>query len=139
MGVKSEFNTKKRSVLVAAFIDQYAQLQPSKLTNNVIQSLGDKNTFTVTTGHQLNLMGGPLYFLYKIISTINLVKELKNKYPNNKFVPVFWMATEDHDFEEINYFNFKGKKFKWNNFIKYLNFNTTIAFPTSYKKFILEI
>jgi len=110
---QSEFNTKKRSVLVAAFIDQYAQLQPSKLTNNVIQSLGDKNTFTVTTGHQLNLMGGPLYFLYKIISTINLVKELKNKYPNNKFVPVFWMATEDHDFEEINHFNFQSKRFQW--------------------------
>jgi hypothetical protein len=39
------------------------------------------NTFTVTTGHQLNLFTGPLYFLYKIISTINLTKELKAKYP----------------------------------------------------------
>lgn len=29
-------------------------------------------------------------------------------------MPVYWMATEDHDFEEINYFNFKGKKFRWN-------------------------
>jgi uncharacterized protein YllA (UPF0747 family) len=57
----------------------------------------------------LNLFTGPLYFLYKIISTINLTKELKAKYPAYNFVPIYWMATEDHDFEEINYFNFKGK------------------------------
>ncbi|HBS52449.1 MAG TPA: bacillithiol biosynthesis cysteine-adding enzyme BshC, partial [Flavobacterium sp.] len=72
------------------------------------------NTFTITTGHQLNLFSGPLYFLYKIISTINLASELKAKYPHSNFVPVYWMATEDHDFEEINYFNFNGKKFRWN-------------------------
>lgn len=62
----------------------------------------------------MNLFTGPLYFLYKIISTINLTKELKSKYPSYNFVPIYWMATEDHDFEEINYFNFKGKKFRWN-------------------------
>ena len=56
-------------------------------------------------------MGGPLYFLYKIITTINLAKELKQKYPQNKFVPVFWMATEDHDFDEINHFQFSKQTF----------------------------
>ena len=50
----------------------------------------------------MNLFTGPLYFLYKIISTINLCKELQKKYPENNFVPIYWMATEDHDFEEIN-------------------------------------
>ena len=73
-----------------------------------------QNTFTVTTGHQLKpVWVGHLYFLYKIISTINLAKELKSKYPQNNFVPVFWMATEDHDFEEINHFNFQNKRFQW--------------------------
>jgi len=110
---QSEFSSEKRSVLVAALSEQYTQLKPSELTTQAIQSLGDENTFTVTTGHQLNLLGGPLYFLYKIISTINLAKELKHKYPKNKFVPVFWMATEDHDFEEINHFNFQNKRFQW--------------------------
>jgi bacillithiol biosynthesis cysteine-adding enzyme BshC len=52
--------------------------------------------------------------LYKIVSTINLCKELKQKYPDYNFVPIYWMATEDHDFEEINYFQFKKTKIKWN-------------------------
>ena len=90
---QSEFNSDKRANLVAVLTEQYAPFQPSELTTKAIQSLADENTFTVTTGHQLNLLGGPLYFLYKIITTINLAKELKHKYPKNKFVPVFWMAT----------------------------------------------
>ncbi len=110
---QSEFSSDKRAILVKALTKQYAQISLTELTVNTIHSLGDENTFTVTTGHQLNLMGGPLYFLYKIISTINLTKELKNKYPKNNFVPVFWMATEDHDFEEINHFNFQNKRFQW--------------------------
>src|SRR5690606_21269725 len=84
-----------------------------QLTAN-LEALLQENTFSITTGHQLNLFTGPLYFLYKIISAINLASALKEKYSENNFVPVYWMATEDHDFEEINFFNLHGKKFKWN-------------------------
>lgn len=65
--------------------------------------LSFQNTFTITTGHQLNLFTYPLYFIYKIISTINTCIELKESYPDFNFVPIYWMATEDHDFEEINF------------------------------------
>lgn len=105
---------EKRKILVSVLEKQYAKINTSDKTLNNIKLLNDSNTFTVTTGHQLNLFTGPLYFLYKIISTINLTKELKAKYPSQNFVPIYWMATEDHDFEEINYFNFKGRKFRWN-------------------------
>lgn len=114
---KKNFNGNgniKRDVLVSVLKNQYAEIETSNLTQQNIETLANSNTFTVTTGHQLNLFTGPLYFLYKIISTINLTKELKAKYPNYNFVPIYWMATEDHDFEEINYFNFKGRKFRWN-------------------------
>lgn len=104
----------KREVLVSVLEQQYSKTPISALTKKNIEDLSNKNTFTVTTGHQLNLFSGPLYFLYKIISTINLTKELKAKYPDYNFVPIYWIATEDHDFEEINYFNFKGKKLCWN-------------------------
>ncbi|KDN53710.1 bacillithiol biosynthesis cysteine-adding enzyme BshC [Flavobacterium seoulense] len=111
---QANFNHNNRVNLVAVLQKQYDGIEISQLTQQNIESLKVSNTFTVTTGHQLNLFSGPLYFLYKIISTINLTTELKVKYPAYNFVPVYWMATEDHDFEEINYFNFKGKKFRWN-------------------------
>ncbi len=102
-----------RQILVSEIEKQYTNFEVSEATLNNIKLLNDSKTFTITTGHQLNLFTGPLYFLYKIISTINLCKELKAKYPKNNFVPVYWMATEDHDFDEINYFTFKEKKFRW--------------------------
>ncbi|MGX1930728.1 bacillithiol biosynthesis cysteine-adding enzyme BshC [Flagellimonas sp. 2504JD4-2] len=111
---ESSFSAKFRPILVNALRDQYQDFTVSEATANNISSLGDKKTFTVVTGHQLNLFTGPLYFLYKIISTINLTHQLKEAYPKYDFVPVYWMATEDHDFDEINYFNFKGQKVQWN-------------------------
>ena len=110
----ANYNQENRKLLVAALQKQYQNSTISEATENNILALEQANTFTITTGHQLNLFSGPLYFLYKIISTINLASELKTKCPKSNFVPIYWMATEDHDFEEINYFNFKGKKFRWN-------------------------
>ncbi|SNR34406.1 bacillithiol biosynthesis cysteine-adding enzyme BshC [Flavobacterium sp. ov086] len=111
---QANFDNANRIPLVETLKKQYQNIEISDSTKQNIELLALPNTFTITTGHQLNLFSGPLYFLYKIISTINLTKELKLKYPTNNFVPIYWMATEDHDFEEINYFNFKGKKFRWN-------------------------
>ncbi|RBW62997.1 bacillithiol biosynthesis cysteine-adding enzyme BshC [Tenacibaculum sp. E3R01] len=111
---KDSIKEKTRKALVNVLKKQYQKVKTSELTLNNIDKLQFGNTFTITTGHQLNLFTGPLYFLYKIISTINLCEELTSKFHGNNFVPVYWMATEDHDFEEINYFNFKGKKVRWN-------------------------
>lgn len=111
---KLSYKKESRTVLVSSLKKQYENIETSELTNNNLEFLKSDNTYTITTGHQLNLFTGPLYFLYKIISAINLSNALKAKYPENNFVPVYWMATEDHDFDEINYFNFKGKKFQWN-------------------------
>lgn len=111
---KQYFPKENRDILVKALTNQYKDIQASVLTSENIESLKSENTFTIVTGHQLNLFTGPLYFLYKITSTINLAEQLKEKYPGLNFVPVYWMATEDHDFDEINYFNLHGKKFQWN-------------------------
>lgn len=103
-----------RKILVEQLEKQYQGLSISTQTAIHIEQLGLENTYTVTTGHQLNLFTGPLYFLYKIISTINLCKQLQQQYPTYNFVPIYWMATEDHDFEEINHFYFLEKKVVWN-------------------------
>ncbi|WP_460219756.1 bacillithiol biosynthesis cysteine-adding enzyme BshC [Psychroserpens sp. MEBiC05023] len=110
----ASFSSEMRRVLVKSLQDQYEALSISEATKLNINLLRDSNTFTITTGHQLNLFTGPLYFFYKIISTINLCSQLKAQNPDQNFVPVYWMATEDHDFDEINYFNFRGQKVQWN-------------------------
>jgi len=108
------FSSESRKVLVKQLKLQYKNTTTSEATLSNIKSLSETNTFTITTGHQLNLFSGPLYFLYKIFSVINLSEKLKKAFPKSNFVPVYWMATEDHDFDEINYFNLFGKKFHWN-------------------------
>lgn len=107
------FPIENRKILVDALKKQHTNFHISEVTTNNIELLNQPNTFTITTGHQLNLLTGPLYFIYKIITVINLTKELKAAYPEHNFVPIYWMATEDHDFEEINFFNFKEKNIQW--------------------------
>ncbi|MHA7058145.1 bacillithiol biosynthesis cysteine-adding enzyme BshC [Aquimarina sp. M1] len=111
---QNSFPLKNRQVIQDVLLRQYKNIDTSEETLGHINLLAKNTTFTITTGHQLNLFTGPLYFLYKIVSTINLTRKLKEEYPEYDFVPIYWMATEDHDFDEINYFNFKGKKIQWN-------------------------
>ena len=103
-----------RKLLVEVITEQY---EKSGIRNQEsrINLLLNENTFTVCTGHQLCLFTGPLYFIYKIITTINLAEALKNKYTDYNFVPVYWMASEDHDFEEVSSINLFGKKITWDN------------------------
>ena len=103
---EADFSQEKRNVLVSSLKAQYAELKTTPKVLKNIELLAQSNTFTVTTGHQLSLFTGHLYFIFKIISVINTVSQLTEKYPNKHFVPVYWMATEDHDFEEINHLHF---------------------------------
>ena len=114
-GFQKQLTEKKlsdasRKVLATSLQQQYDGLPLSQEVQNNIESLKLPNTYTVTTGHQLNLFTGPSYFIYKIITVINLSIKLKQEFPNENFVPVYWMATEDHDFEEINHFNLFNRK-----------------------------
>jgi bacillithiol biosynthesis cysteine-adding enzyme BshC len=107
------FSEDKRQVLFDSLQSQYEGFTVSMEVAKNLNALLKPTTYTVTTGHQLNIFGGPLYFIYKIITTINTAKVLNEKYKEFHFVPVFWMASEDHDFEEINHFNLFGKTWQW--------------------------
>lgn len=108
---KRSFPSEKRKTLSDALTRQYQRggVNPP----NLLGQLSDKNTVTVTTGHQLCLFAGPLYFIYKITHTIRLAEEMNRRDDGMHYVPVFWMATEDHDFEEINHCHVFGKKITW--------------------------
>jgi bacillithiol biosynthesis cysteine-adding enzyme BshC len=112
---QASYPSEARQRLVADLRAQYAELGgevPHAVAAN-LDLLARDTTFTITTGHQLNLFTGPLYFVYKIITVIKLSQELKAEYPDYDFVPVYWLATEDHDFAEINHFQLFGKTYSW--------------------------
>lgn len=109
---KSESYTY-REVLVEVLKEQNKSLALHPAQEQNLLYLKKANSFTITTGHQLCLATGPLYFLYKILTTVKLSEKLKEQYPAYQFVPVFWMASEDHDFEEVNHFYLFGKKYEW--------------------------
>ena len=63
----ANFDNNNRIPLVETLKKQYQHIEISDSTKQNIELLGLQNTYTITTGHQLNLFSGPLYFLYKII------------------------------------------------------------------------
>jgi len=107
-----------RQLLADILTEQYDRTglladQKSQPAIDNIKILRRDNSYTITTGHQLNIFAGPLYFIYKIVTAIKLASQLKAEFPEKDFVPVYWMASEDHDFAEINYTNIGGKKVHW--------------------------
>ena len=143
-GLKQAINARKfdgnRNQLVATLTQQYKNIKVNPAVSHNINLLQQENTFTVTTGHQLNLFTGPLYFIYKIVSAINLALELKIEFPEKNFVPLYWMATEDHDFEEINHINVDEKNISWiqqsNGATGRLSTKTVSAAVAAYKAYL---
>ncbi|MCY3998231.1 MAG: bacillithiol biosynthesis cysteine-adding enzyme BshC [Flavobacteriaceae bacterium] len=111
--ILKSYHQENRMVLVQELHDQYDNTTVSKQTQKHLEWLEKEDTVTITTGHQLCLMLGPLYTIYKIVSVIKLSSLLNLSSKTIRYVPVFWMASEDHDFEEISFFEYQGIKFKW--------------------------
>jgi bacillithiol biosynthesis cysteine-adding enzyme BshC len=104
-----------RSLLVQVLKEQYKKLAANERTSKQIERLGDENVFTVVTAHQPALFTGPLYYIYKIASTIHLARKLNEAYPDFHVVPVFISGGEDHDFEEVNHAQIFGNTLTWEN------------------------
>lgn len=102
-----------REALVEVLRAQYRDVATDNAVEANIEALLDSNTFTITTAHQPVIGTGPLYMIIKILAAINLSEKLNARYPDVKFVPVYWSGGEDHDFEEINHLHVFGKKISW--------------------------
>jgi bacillithiol biosynthesis cysteine-adding enzyme BshC len=103
-----------RVVLVEELKKQYATVPVNAAVQQNIDLLRQENSFTVCTAHQPNLFTGPLYFMYKILHAVKLSAFLKEQFPENNFIPVYYMGSEDADFAELNHTYVKGKKIEWN-------------------------
>ncbi len=112
IAARASFSLEKRLALVDILRRQYGP-ERVKDVEPMLARLAAPNTFTVTTGHQLSFATGPLYFLYKIASAIRWAHWLKNQFPDIDVLPVYWMNSEDHDFEEINHCFISGERVSW--------------------------
>ncbi|WP_416349754.1 bacillithiol biosynthesis cysteine-adding enzyme BshC [Mammaliicoccus lentus] len=99
---RSETSANGREEILAHVIRNYmSDLTLSKAQETNIQNLS-KGHKVVIGGQQAGLFTGPLYTFHKIISIIILAKEQSRKL-NQPIIPVFWIAGEDHDFDEVNH------------------------------------
>ncbi|MGV6860223.1 MAG: bacillithiol biosynthesis cysteine-adding enzyme BshC [Putridiphycobacter sp.] len=110
---KKSFSSENRQILTKALADQNHSILLSESSQKNLKLLEKENSFTITTGHQLNLLTGPLYSIYKILQVIVWAEKLNHKYPDYNFIPMFLMATEDHDFEEINHLHLFQNKIEY--------------------------
>lgn len=100
-----------REVLADTLKEYHLDLGANAETLQMIEELRHKETLAVITGQQAGILTGPLYTLYKAMTTIQLAKEQREKL-GRPVVPIFWIAGEDHDWLEISktyILNSKGK------------------------------
>ena len=103
-----------RADLVGVLQDQYRTLPPQSGVTANIQALLENDSFTVITAHQPSIFLGPLFFLYKALTTINLAEAVEKKFAGKyRIIPVFVLGSEDHDLEELNSINLFNKKITW--------------------------
>ena len=110
---RKQFATN-RDILVGELKKQYASIEMADAVQKNIEVLLSPDTFTITTAHQNNIFTGPLYFIYKILHAIKLADQLKTVLPQYKFVPVYYIGSEDADLDELNHINLDGGKIVWN-------------------------
>ena len=111
---QNAFTSESREIISEEIQSQLSDFKLSSKQRENLENLKLKNTFTITTGHQLNLFSGPVFFVYKILQTIKTCSFLKQNFPDFNFVPVYWMASEDHDFAEINHFKTENNYYEIN-------------------------
>ncbi len=117
-GVKASIEARKnfptnRALLVSVLNKQYADITVSETVAKNIALLLHENTFTLCTAHQPNIFTGPLYFIYKILHVAKLSAQLKTTVPENNFVPVYYMGSEDADLDELGHIYVDGEKHEW--------------------------
>lgn len=90
-----------RSALADVLAEQNARWTSSPATQASIERLRDPEAVAVVTGQQVGLFTGPLYTIYKTLTTLQLAERWTAAW-GRPVVPVFWIAGEDHDFAEVS-------------------------------------
>lgn len=97
-----------RAALVRILTDINTPFQPHPAAMENIRRLGQDGALAMVTGQQLTVFGGPLFTIYKLITAIVMARNVEAKI-GKPVIPVFWMADEDNDYEEIAGIGFPSK------------------------------
>jgi bacillithiol biosynthesis cysteine-adding enzyme BshC len=97
---KVELDPEVRRIVVEVLREQNQKFGSSDAARKNLDRLAN-GAVAVVTGQQVGLFGGPSYSVYKAISAVAYARELTKQGIDT--VPVFWLATEDHDLAEINH------------------------------------
>ncbi|MEW6368342.1 MAG: bacillithiol biosynthesis cysteine-adding enzyme BshC [Acidobacteriota bacterium] len=97
----------RRGRLSQVLADQNRALGASEATIEAALAISDNTTFVVTTGQQLSIFGGCLFYFYKTLTAMRLAAELSGRL-GVRVVPVFWMEGEDHDLAEVDHLSVPG-------------------------------
>lgn len=89
-----------RAAVADVLADQNADWGAGEAAQQHVEALRDPETVAVVTGQQVGLFTGPLYTIYKTITTLQLAEKWAEQ-TGRTVVPIFWVEGEDHDFEEI--------------------------------------
>lgn len=89
-----------REVLADILKEYHKNLRANSQTLQMIEELRQDETLTVITGQQAGILTGPLYTLYKAMTAIQLARQQRERL-GRPVVPIFWIAGEDHDWQEI--------------------------------------
>lgn len=95
-------SAEHRSKLVDALRPMMKVLGASQASMAQLERLRDERAVAVVTGQQSGLFGGPLYSIYKALTAVGLAERLEREL-GCPVVPVFWVASEDHDWDEVNH------------------------------------
>ncbi|MBI3934912.1 MAG: bacillithiol biosynthesis cysteine-adding enzyme BshC, partial [Acidobacteria bacterium] len=90
-----------RSAVVEVARDHNARYAAGPATTRNLERLAQPGCCAVVTGQQVGLFTGPAFTLYKALTAIKLARTLTEQ--GIEAVPIFWLATEDHDLEEVNH------------------------------------
>jgi len=133
-----------RSRIVKLLSQFNAGFDAPESTQRQVELFSDPESLAVVTGQQVTLLGGPLFTIYKTITAINTARKL-HKMTGRPVIPVFWLADEDHDLEEVSELGFIGQRgtskisYQLKNFIDGAPAAADLMLDEEYERFVADV
>ena len=108
----ASYPSTQRRLLVQVLETQYRASGLEQACSG-LASLAMEQGVVISTAHQPNWLGGPAYWLHKMLSTVALARSMQKICPSYTWVPLYWMGSEDHDLDELGYCEVQGQRLEW--------------------------